>query len=171
MVRIGKLRLRGEGKPLPRNREKAKQVLKSIAKEYGVEGVHFLRIKCGPKGASTRGGWYKPWAKRIGVVEREGSRQRPLDLMAFCFFHELTHHLQNQEFLFEALFYGAVSDENGKWREIPLSDARRVVVRAERHADQKAAELAWEFFGLNFWVPKYTREDVQRTQKRLFEAP
>ena len=160
---IGEFIFSGKQEPLPRNRGEAKRVLRKLAKSCGVERVSFVRAK-----HQLHGGFYHSKNKRIGIVEQYKSRKIPIYIMAFRLLHELVHHVQCESHLFAAFYYQQYRDEKGKWRKFSSADRRRVALRAERHADRKASELAWELFGLAIRPPRpYPKEFLQETRKEL----
>lgn len=163
MVKIGSVEVVGSGFPLPRERSRAKQTLKSIAKCCGVNNVYFVRTKHAPYG-----GLYDRKARSIIVVEQEKSRKVPMWLVAWRFFHELTHHLHAEGGLFDAYYFEEVVLENGCVKKFTQTDRKRVALRAERHANQKACEMAEEFFGIVVAVPDYPKEFLQNQRGDIF---
>ena len=163
-VKIGSVSVTGSGFSLPRERARAKQALKSIAKMCGVDGVYFVRTK--PRG--RYGGYYDFKNKRIIVVEQEGTCCIPMWLVAWRFLHELTHHLHTVGGLFHAYYYDEVVFEDGSVKEYTTADRRRVALRAERHANTKASEMSLEFFDLELIPPEYSKEYLKGVRKDLF---
>lgn len=164
MVKVGSISLRGSGHPLPRERARAKLTLKSIAAMLGVQGTYFVRVK-----KEYYGGYYNPLNERIIVVEQCGSRKIPMYIVAFRFFHELTHHLHREGGIFNAYYCTEAKLGNGTTKEYSRADRRRVALRAERHAHQKACELIYEFFGLELETPTYPKEYLQEVRKDIFD--
>jgi hypothetical protein len=162
MVRIGSVEILGAGFPLPRDRSRAKNCLRSIAKMCGVKSVYFVRTT-----KAKYGGLYDYKNKRLIVVEQEGKRKVPMYVVTFRFFHELTHHLQGEGGLFLAYYLEEVMIGRRK-KKYTANDRKRVALRAERHANLKACELAEEFFGLKMHVPDYPREFLHSARKDIF---
>lgn len=162
-VKIGKVELGGSEISLPRSRSKAKQVLKRIAKTCGVDKVYFVRTK-----HASHGGWYRHTDSTIVVVEQEGKCQVPMRVVVFRFFHELTHHLHIEGEIFLALYYQEVKLDDGTKRKYTQRDRRRIALRAEQHANQKACELAYEFFGLELEPPHYPKEFLKKMRGDIF---
>ena len=163
MVKVGNVSLHGSGYLLPRQRAKAKRTLKSIAKVCGVEDVYFVRTK-----KTLYGGFYNFKTKSIVVVEQQGKCKLPMWLVTWRFFHELTHHLHVEGGIFLAYYFKEVEFEDGTVKEYGTVDQSRVALRAERHANLKASELASEFFGLELAPPEYSKEYLQRARKDIF---
>ena len=156
MVRIGSVSLIGTGYPLPRERSRAKQTLKSIAKMCGVKAVYFVRTT-----KANHSGYYGAKTATIVVVEKDGASVIPMWKVAFRFFHELTHHLHREGGIFEAYY-----DQEGKYTK---AAGRRVALRAEKHANQKACELTKEFFGIELKTSGYPGEFMRSWRWDLFE--
>lgn len=162
-VKIGYIELVGSGFSLPRERARAKRTLKSIAKLCGVKKVYFVRTTKAPYG-----GFYRLRDQTIVVVEQYKQKKAPMWLVTFRFFHELTHHLHIEAGLFKA-FYFSEAKVNGKRKKFTPTDRRRVALRAENHANQKACELAYEFFGWEFPPPpKYSKDFLRVSRGDLF---
>ena len=163
-VRVGSVEVSGGGiLPLARDRYKAKQTLKGIGALCGIENTYFVRTKTAP-----HAGFYRHQDKTIVVVEKHKAKLIPMWRVAFYFFHELSHHLQREGGLFSA-YYFEVAVVGGKKKKYTQTDRRRVALRAEQHANQKACELAYEFFGLDLDVPKYSKEFLEDYQAGIFK--
>jgi hypothetical protein len=162
MVRIGGVEFVGAGFQLPRNRSRAKACLRSIAQACGVKRVHFVRTTKAPYG-----GLYDIQKESLIVVEQEGKRKVPMHTVTFRFFHELTHHLHQQSGIFLAYYFEEVKIGRRK-KKYSATDRKRVALRAERHANQKACEMAKEFFGLEMTVPEYSREFLSEQRADIF---
>jgi len=163
MIKIGSVTLVGGGEPLPRNRAEAKRVLKSVAKVCGVKSVYFVRAKHTP-----HGGYYDHALERIVVVEQEGKRKVPMYTVVWRFLHELTHHLHREGGIFNAYYYKKVKLDDGTTRSYSNVDLRRAALRAERHANQKACELAYEFFRLEITHAAYSKEYLQKSRPDIY---
>jgi hypothetical protein len=165
IVAVGGCAVEGPGEPLPRNRKEAKQVLRAVAKACGVKRVSFVKHK-----KPRYGGTYQYNAKRIIVVEKEGSRVVPIYVLAYRLLHELTHHLQHEGGIFLAFYCSEYKDEKGKLHKVTNDERRRVALRAERHADKKAVELCEELFELKLKpMAPYSKSFLKKMRKELFE--
>jgi hypothetical protein len=128
----------------------------------GVKRVHFVRTT-----KAKYGGLYDRQNKAIIVVEQEGKRKVPMYVVTFRFFHELTHHLHQEGGLFLAYYFEEVMIGRRK-KKYSSTDRKRVALRAERHANLKACELAKEFFGFEMQVPDYPRKFLVEQRADIF---
>lgn len=167
-VKVGSVEVSGGGiLPLSRDRYEAKQTLRSIGTLCGIENTYFVRTKI-----ALHAGYYRYWDKTIIVVEKHKTKEIPMWKVAFYFFHELSHHLQREGGLFSA-YYFKEAVVGGKKKKYTQADRRRVALRAEQHANQKACELAYEFFGLELAIPEYSKgflEDWLNLQAKHTDA-
>ena len=167
-VKVGPIKLTGNFLPIPRRRAQIKADLKEVARNCGVEGVYFVRTA-----GADYGGYYNIHDKRIIVVERQGSYQVPMSTVIFRFFHELTHHLHMKGGIFLAYYLTEAKIKypgKSRYRKVKYTpaDQRRAALRAERHANKKACELADQFFGLELEAPEYPREYLWDVRSDIF---
>jgi hypothetical protein len=87
--------------------------------------------------------------------------------IVYRFLHELTHHLHREARIFNAYYY-EYTMINGKRKKHHLGDFKRVALRAEKHANLKAIEMADEFFGLIITATDYTREYLEESRPDIF---
>jgi hypothetical protein len=129
MVRIGSLRIQGEGK-YPRNRTELKRFLKSFSEELGMDLQFVWRKK---KSYS----WCHPFTRRARVCEGTDAEGffRMGELMTFAF-HEMVHQIQYDEGLFKGFYDRRRGSSRLRW-----------AFRAERHCDRTARRLCLELFG------------------------
>ena len=152
---------------LPKTRRALKQDLRNIAKSCGVGSIYFVKTT-----TADYGGHYSRALNRIVIVEQQGQRKVRRITLVFRFFHELTHHLHVQYGLFSA-YYFTQSKAFANLKDPALKKrygqaAKRVALKAERHANQKAGELAEEFYGLDLEIPEYPKEYLHTDREDIF---
>lgn len=163
MVRIGTVEISalGAGFSLPHNRSQAKACLRNIAKMCGTK-VYFVRTTKAPYG-----GLYDHKNKRLIVVEQQGKSKVAMLQVVLRFFHELTHHLHQEGGIFLAYYFDEVMVGRRK-KKFSQADSRRIALRAEKHANLKACELAKEFFGIEMIPQEYSKVFLERQRPDIY---
>jgi len=149
---------------VPTTRKELMSQLRKIGQSLDVKGIYFVRAT-----KAFYGGHYNPATQKIVVVEQSGARKIPRAMLMFRFFHELAHHIQTHSNLFPAYYFKRVQLEDGSWKEFSVAERRRVALRAERHADSSAIQIAEFLYKIKYAQgKKYSKEFLEKHHKEIY---